>query len=160
LVSRKAYSVARGALNLNQDVQQSSVHVQGSRDWQVDWSKLCQFADEQKLKELTLDLNAPWLHESFHATRKSSENSVKSGNDWKAQVPLLAGGRAFGRIEVRGTQNVDHHGVIRGLLDFASNLENSLLEAVVVVPNPSQLSEGGSDASSVSAQDVNAPTSI
>ena len=159
LVSRKAYSVATAALKLNQDVQQSSVHVQGSRDWQVDWLKLCQFADEQKLKELTLDLNAPWLHESFHATRKSSENSEKSGNDWKAQIPLLAGGRSFGRIEVRGTQSVDHHRAIRGLLDFASNLENSL-QVVVTSPNPDEINEGQSDSGSISLQDVQAPTSI
>lgn len=160
LVSRKAYSVARGALNLNQDVQQSSVHVQGSRDWQVDWSKLCKFADEQKLKEITLDLNAPWLHESFHATRKCSDNSEKSGNDWKARVPLLADGRAFGRIEVWGNQNADHHSAIRGLLDFAGSLENSLLEIAATGPKPSEINENEADSGPTSVQDVEAPTSI
>ena len=158
LVSRKAYSVARSALNLSLDVQ-SSVHVQGSRDWQVDWSRLCQFADEQKLKELTLDLNAPWMHESFHATRKSSENSEKSDNDWKAQIPLLAGGRAFGRIEVRGTQSVDHHCVIRGLLDFAGNLEKSLVEVPATNPDPDHPSQD-EVAGSIASSDIEAPTSI
>ena len=160
LVSRKAYSLARGALNLTADVQQSSVHVQGSRDWEVDWAKLCQFADEQKLKELTLDLNAPWLHESFHATRKSSESSEQSGNEWKAQLPLLAGGRAFGRIEIRGNQHVDHHGVIRGLMDIAGGLENSLLDASASKASPNEVIEDESVSDSVSAKDVEAQTSI
>jgi len=130
LVSRKAASLAKTVLNLDRDVQQSSVHVQGSRDWEADWLRLCEFADRQKLKRLTLDLNAPWLHESFHATRKSGESAEKSGNDWKAQIPLLVGGRLFGRIEVRGTKDVDHHAVIRELLSFGAELENSLIEVV------------------------------
>ena len=164
LVSRKAYSVAKTVLNLNQDVQQSSVHVQGSRDWQVDWDELCQFADNMKLKEITLDLNAPWLHESFHATRKNSENSEKGGgNAWKAQVPLLAGGRSFGRIEVRGAQSVDHHQVIRGLLDFIGNLENSLVDVAATNTDPGDLNGGNggeSVSSSISEQDIEAPTSL
>ena len=160
LVSRKAASLAKTALNLNRDVQQSSVHVQGSRDWQIDWLRLCEFADRQNLKELTLDLNAPWLHESFHATRKNSE-SEKSGNDWKAQIPLLAGGRFFGRIEVRGTKDVDHHAVIRELLDFSAELENSMIEIIATDQKTQEdlAKQNGSD-SSVSEESTEAPTTI
>lgn len=163
LVSRKASSVAKTLLNLNRTVQQSSVHVQGSRDWQADWLRLCEFADEKNLKELTLDLNAPWLHESFHATRKNSETTEKSGgNEWKAQVPLLAGGRYFGRIEVRGTNEADHHSVIKGILDFSGELENSLVE--VAEAKSQRLSDSTEadevDSSSVAKQGIEAPTSI
>jgi len=159
LVSRKAYSVAKNALNLNKDVQQSSVHVQGSRDWQVDWLALCEFADTHNVKELTLDLNAPWLHESFHATRKDKEISSSSGNLWKAQVPLLAGGRSFGRIEVRGAKDVDHHAVIRGLLDFARNLEGSLVEVAETEPASEKSPAGENGSDSVSKKNIKAPTS-
>jgi len=124
----------------------------------VDWLELCEFADKHNVKELTLDLNAPWLHESFHATRKDRENSENGGNNWKAQVPLLAAGRSFGRIEVRGAKDVDHHAVVRGLMDFVANLENSLVETV----EPSSESEGNpeseDESASASKKDVQAPS--
>ena len=100
------------------------------------------------------------MHESFHATRKSSESSEQGGNEWKAQLPLLAGGRAFGRIEIRGNQHVDHHGVIRGLMDIAGGLENSLLDASASKASPNEVIEDESVSDSVSAKDVEAQTSI
>ncbi len=158
LVTRKAASVAKSVLSLNQNVQQSSVHVQGSRDWQADWGRLCEYADQENLKELTLDLNAPWLHESFHATRKNSEATEGGGTYWKAQIPLLTAGRYFGRIEVKGANDADHHSIITSLLNFAGELESSLVEAGPAPKSDSPKEDAVAD--SASQESAGAPTSI
>ena len=129
LVSKKASSVAKSLLKMNGDgVQQSSVHVQGSRDWQQTWDVLCQFAEEVKLIGITLDVNAPWLHESFHATRKHGEKVGNDGHGWTADVPLITKGRRFGKIEIVGDGKLDHHRILNGILEIGRSIEASMSE--------------------------------
>jgi hypothetical protein len=114
------------------DVQQSSVHVQGSRDWQDAWKLLCDFADSHELIEITMDLNAPWLHESFHATRRRSDIARGDNHAWYSQIPIITGGRVFGRIEilVSGTDDESHHGLLRNLLVVTAEVEYSVAESI------------------------------
>jgi len=127
LVSRKASSLAKSVFKYNQhEVEKTSVHVQGSRDWKVDWEKLCKFADQHGLSELTLDLNAPWLHESFHATRKTKESV--GPNQWQTEIPLITKGKCFGRIEIIADQRACHHKVIKALLDITSDIESAMVD--------------------------------
>ena len=84
LVTRKASGLAQALLNKDStenatNIRQSIVHVQGSRNWDDVWQQLSDFADHSGLLELTLDLNAPWIHESFHATRRRRD--VASGGN-------------------------------------------------------------------------------
>ena len=113
------------------DVLQSSVHVQGSRDWQFDWKQLCDFADEHQLNQLTLDVNAPWIHESFHATRRRADIDRGEKKEWYSLIPLVVQGRSCGRVEIHGSHQEDfnHHDVIRNLLKITSDLEHSLIDS-------------------------------
>ena len=135
LISRKARSVAGSffhkALGSQPDIHQSAVHVQGHRDWQEAWDTLCEFADTHDVLELTLDLNAPWMHESFHATRRRSDLPRGGNHEWNSQVPLIAGGRLFGRIEIIGAGNEanSHHEIIKAVLELTTEIELSLAES-------------------------------
>jgi len=87
LVTRKASGLAQALLNKDStenatNIRQSIVHVQGSRNWDDVWQQLSDFADHSGLLELTLDLNAPWIHESFHATRRRRD--VASGGNHRS----------------------------------------------------------------------------
>lgn len=129
LVSKKASSVAKALLKMNGNgVQQSVTHVQGTRDWQSEWTSLCEFAEEHGLIEITLDVNAPWLHESFHATRKQGERVGSDGHGWMSVVPLMASGRSFGRIELIGDGNSNHHEILSGVLKLTRLMESSMCE--------------------------------
>ncbi len=134
LISRKASTVARSFFRFASgeapDVRQSSVHVQGSRDWQEIWSQFCHFADLHGLVEITLDLNAPWLHESFHATRRRSDVPRGDNHEWYSQIPLISEGRLFGRIEIYGSGKDDesHREIIKSILAVTAEIESSLSE--------------------------------
>ena len=134
LVSRKAGSLAKSVFHLTSktkpDVALSSVHVQGSRDWHEEWTMLCEFADRHGIIEVTLDVNAPWMHESFHATRKRA-NVPRGGNhEWYSEIPLIAAGRVFGRVEI--VDNADnerpHHLIIKEALKVISEIEALLVK--------------------------------
>lgn len=133
LVSRKASNFAKSFLQgaNRPDVVQSSIHVQGNRDWNFLWEKLSKFADQQELLELTLDLNAPWLHESFHATRRRSDIARGGNHEWYSQVPLIAEGRLFGRVELIGSgeESNGHQEILHGLLKITGEVEELLLQA-------------------------------
>jgi UDP-GlcNAc:undecaprenyl-phosphate GlcNAc-1-phosphate transferase len=135
LISRKTSSMARSFLTMASsnapDVQQSSVHVQGIRDWQDTWTRLCEFADAHGLVEITMDLNAPWLHESFHATRRRSDLPRGGNHDWFAQIPLISDGRLFGRVEITGSAKNDesHREIIKSMMAVTADIEYSFAES-------------------------------
>ncbi|MFK7769655.1 MAG: glycosyltransferase family 4 protein [Mariniblastus sp.] len=132
LVSRKASTLARSFLHLNKegmpDVIQSAFHMQGNHDWQDDWELLCKFADDNNLVQLKMDLNAPWLHESFHATRRRSDVPKGGNHEWSSEIPLVAEGRVFGRVEIVGNEgNEKHRELIAKALVVTEQIETAFL---------------------------------
>ena len=133
LLTRNAASLAKSIFhvttNSKPDVQQSSVHVQGSRDWQQEWKLLCEFADKHRIMQVTMDVNAPWMHESFHATRKRADAPRGGIHEWCSEIPLIAAGRVFGRIEIVENANAKgtHHQIISEALVVAGEIETSLV---------------------------------
>lgn len=131
LVSNKALSIGRSIMRTSPGTKthvQSSVHVQGNRDWQEVWDQVCQFADEHALNEVTMDLNVPWMHESFHATRRRAGSKKDSSREWYVQLPLVVGNRLFGRIEVLGDKDgkFSHYDVVNDMLKISADIEQSL----------------------------------
>lgn len=135
LVTRKARGLAKSLVQARKgersDTQQSMVHVQGSRNWEDIWNRLAEFADEHRLLELTLDLNAPWMHESFHATHRRKDMARGTNHEWYVQLPLIAGGRLFGRIELTGSgqEKLSHRELIERVLVVTNGIEKSLLDS-------------------------------
>jgi len=157
LIARRANSAAKSMFRLTSrdqmaDVLESMVHVQGNRDWQEVWKLLCDFAEEHRLHQITLDLNAPWLHESFHATRRRSDVKRGEASEWFSLIPLVVGTRSFGRVEIHGGfgEKFCHADVTRNLLKVTEDIERFLLEPqMVTLPQaPPSLEEIIGDASS------------
>jgi UDP-GlcNAc:undecaprenyl-phosphate GlcNAc-1-phosphate transferase len=82
-------------------VHHTTHHLQGSRDWDSLWRLLTETADGPPLQSIKLNLNVPWLHESYHASWER-EPRLSSGEGWKLEMPLTAQGRTFGTLTVRG----------------------------------------------------------
>lgn len=75
--------------------------LQGTRDWGQLFQVAQDFAEAHGLDKVRIDINAPWLHESYHAVWKSrSAKLVESQDEWGAQFPLIIHERVFGRVEV------------------------------------------------------------
>ena len=103
LVSNKALSIGRSLIGLRGQKpkhQSTAVHMQGSRDWQEIWKEVCEFGDEHDLLQITMDINVPWMHESFHATQRKDREKQR----WKSgMVRTTANGS--GRADLRTCGN-------------------------------------------------------
>jgi UDP-GlcNAc:undecaprenyl-phosphate GlcNAc-1-phosphate transferase len=132
LLSAKAKNLGRSMVGRKQKslpYYQTTVQLQGNRDWQAVWDQLSDFADLHDLNQITFDLNLPWIHESFHATRRKTDVTKGENNEWYAQLPLLANGKIFGRVELLAEKDCrfTHQDIIGNFMKLASELESMLM---------------------------------
>jgi UDP-GlcNAc:undecaprenyl-phosphate/decaprenyl-phosphate GlcNAc-1-phosphate transferase len=80
----------------------TEVHLQGSVPWREIWSRFTACADDLNLKSICLDLNAPFIHENYHARWDCREEELEHPNLWFAEMPLMARGQVVGRLEIAG----------------------------------------------------------
>lgn len=132
LVFKRVAGAIQGLLfprTRRQHIQQSTVQLQGNRNWELVWDQLSDFADEHELNEITFDLNMPWIHESFHATRKKAGVRHEENRVWFAEIPVIAGGRIMGRIELTADKDgrFSYQDIITNLLKLTADVEMNLL---------------------------------
>jgi UDP-GlcNAc:undecaprenyl-phosphate GlcNAc-1-phosphate transferase len=79
---------------------------------------------------LILDVNAPWLHESFHAKRRRADVKGEVNHEWWSSLPLIADGRLFGKIEIASSpeSGFSHHEVLTALLEVVAAIEKQVAE--------------------------------
>lgn len=84
-------------------IHQIKVHLQGSANWNELWRELTASAELLGLKTMTLDVNAPALHEGYHARwdRNSADTGEVSGF-WRVEIPLTYNRHIVGRFNVVG----------------------------------------------------------
>ncbi len=96
-----ARSMVQPATTADACVQHDAVRLQGSRNWEIVWATLTEFAERQGLCRVHMDLNAPWLHEGFHATWQRSRVPDRLER-WSTSLPIHTAGRVFGRLDLMG----------------------------------------------------------
>lgn len=102
LVSR-VLATHRTLLSQRQTADLAQHHrLQGERSWERVWDMLVEFADKYDLAKVCLDLNAPWLHEGYHACW-NRDKIPGEDQRWRIAVPLLVDDRSIGRLEVIGS---------------------------------------------------------
>jgi UDP-GlcNAc:undecaprenyl-phosphate GlcNAc-1-phosphate transferase len=82
--------------------RQLEVHIQGSADWKALLDTVITSAKELDLSSVRLDVNAPSLHEEYHAEWERLGLQADSLQLWRAEIPLVVQGRAVGRLRVAG----------------------------------------------------------
>lgn len=80
---------------------QQVVQLQGTRNWEIVWGTLVEFAEKNKLARVSLDLNMPWLHEGFHANWHRDQ-MPEYAERWHVRFPLFHQDRILGRLEFVG----------------------------------------------------------
>ena len=159
LASRKAYGIGKSFLPGGQQLaretmKESTYHVQGERDWETCWASLKAYALENNFLEMTLDLNAPWIHEAFHAKMKGTEKVRESNYIWSSSVPLVFKNRIFGKVDFSCSKDSrSHHLIIADILELTRTIEESLSEAPADSENPDEseklaLAESGESSTS------------
>ena len=130
LISKRLLGNVRSSLGANSKPNSKGVQLQGNRDWGGIWKQVCDFAEENGLNEIVLDVNAPWIHESFHAKRNLNKGKRAIGTEWQSELPLISHGRIFGRIvfwaPVESGQT--HHDFMQQAVTFSAKIETAVAE--------------------------------
>ena len=106
------------------------VRFQGSRNWETIWDAFLEFAEKHDLAKIALDLNAPWLHEGFHA----SWNRTRTPDDshlWRTQLPIFAESRSLGRLVLTGRMSdIDSVSILAELAEMLESLQPDIIALV------------------------------
>ena len=87
---------------VQEDGRQMIVQLQGSVNWEELWCNLVGGTKHMNLTMMRLNVNAPALHEGYHARWDSRHGAAEEGTVWSAEIPLIVDGRLIGRLEVIG----------------------------------------------------------
>ncbi len=133
LVSNKAVAIGKSFVRGNKKrpddrFNQSTVQLQGHRNWREIWDELCEFSDDHELNEIVFDINLPWLHESFHAKRRKTDVPQVENDEWYSQVPFIVDGKIFGRVELLASKGCrfSHHDILSNLMKLVADIEPRL----------------------------------
>ena len=130
MISKRLLGNVRSSLGAGSKPNSKGVQLQGNRDWGGIWKQVCDFAEENGLNEIVLDVNAPWIHESFHAKRNLNKGKRAIGTEWQSELPLISHGRIFGRIvfwaPVESGQT--HHDFMQQAVTFSAKIETAVAE--------------------------------
>jgi UDP-GlcNAc:undecaprenyl-phosphate GlcNAc-1-phosphate transferase len=109
-------------------IRQSSVRLQGSKQWEVLWNTLTEFADKLNLCSIRLVVSLPSDHEGYHASwRRPPRNLTEE--QWRMELPLTAGEKGVGRLIVSGERlGGSARDLIEKLLDLLQPFESQLGE--------------------------------
>lgn len=102
---------------------QLAVRLQGSADWDQLWADLIHQAEELELASLCLDVNAPALHENYHARWDRRGVVPAESQLWRVELPLIAHGHHLGRVVVSGSREKS------SLADMLQRLARIIAEA-------------------------------
>jgi UDP-GlcNAc:undecaprenyl-phosphate GlcNAc-1-phosphate transferase len=76
--------------------------LQGSADWKELWDPFTESALQLNLKTLSLDVNAPAIHEAYHARWDCPHDAVENHDLWVAELPIMVRSRPLGRLQITG----------------------------------------------------------
>jgi UDP-GlcNAc:undecaprenyl-phosphate GlcNAc-1-phosphate transferase len=82
-----------------------AVRLQGNADWGELWLRLTESARMLELLSVELDVNAPVIHEGYHARWDRPGGDDEGTNRWRADIPLLANRLPVGRVEITGERD-------------------------------------------------------
>lgn len=129
LLCSRIFRFSRSFIKSNKPNSEPSsliVQLQGSKEWHKVWEAITEFGERHNFHKIKLDLNLPWLHESFHAVW-SIDEKVESEEVWQTRIPLAANGRVYGRMEVSGAvSNESIYLVLMLMSDLLETLEPAL----------------------------------
>lgn len=109
--------------------REMAVRLQGTQDWHELWNDLTAQAGQLNLQQIRLDVNAPALHENFHARWDRHAELEEMPDLWRAEIPLTLLGQTVGRLEVAGQRDTEPiWKKIAGMVRLVEEFETALSE--------------------------------
>lgn len=127
--------------------RQYSIRLQGSRDWNMMWQSIIEFAEKLNLVEVKLDLNLAAMQEGFHATWRRPSTCEKRER-WSADIPLFAEEHLIGRLWVSGNRPIELTSceTIHQLMDLLEPLEAEIVALATTHHDQAETEAAGPDA--------------
>jgi len=125
-------------------VHQESVHLQGTRNWDVIWQTLVEFAEKHGLSRIQMNLDMPWLHEGYHAEWQKADLPEVSRR-WSLKFPLIIQGESYGGLEFIGKQQEGESLLVLAQLTELLDAIHSQLEAFRYELEENRSSQSGAD---------------
>lgn len=113
-----------------------AVRLQGTRQWELLWETLTEWAVKLELVHLRLDVNVPRLGEGYHASWNRPYDDEQNRH-WRLELPLIADHRVMGYLKVVGEREGVAGQNLEQLLDLMEQIESHLLSIVTADAEPS-----------------------
>jgi UDP-GlcNAc:undecaprenyl-phosphate/decaprenyl-phosphate GlcNAc-1-phosphate transferase len=109
LVKNRLMSVAGSFFQAGPEglAKQSEVRLQGSANWEVLWNELTEWAGRLNLRTVCFDVNAPAMHEGYHARWQRPQEDGENPSLWRAELPLIVQGQTVGRLQIVGQRDLE-----------------------------------------------------
>jgi UDP-GlcNAc:undecaprenyl-phosphate GlcNAc-1-phosphate transferase len=134
---------------------QSSVRLQGNREWDMLWQALIEYAEKMQLVEVKIDINLAAIQEGYHASWRRRTNAERR-ELWRAEVPLFADQHLVGRLTVAGCSESQASAcsAIGRLMDLLEPLEAEIIalatsQKVPQVPTVPSVEDSGAEPSTL-----------
>jgi UDP-GlcNAc:undecaprenyl-phosphate GlcNAc-1-phosphate transferase len=107
---------------------ETSFQLQGSREWELLWRSITEFAEKKKLVNVNLDINLASIQEGFHASWARPSKSEKRER-WWTEIPLFAAEHVVGRLTISGSrrEGVSSCEAIDQLMEMLEPLEAEIV---------------------------------
>jgi UDP-GlcNAc:undecaprenyl-phosphate GlcNAc-1-phosphate transferase len=127
--------------------RESEVRLQGSVDWRELWMRITASAPVLNLRRVRFDVNAPAIHEGYHARWDLAATDSDEAELWQAAIPLSVYGRCIGQVEVFGYRDDEPvwrkiatlARLVEGFESTASLLTERSWQAVVTSDTPAPI---------------------
>jgi UDP-GlcNAc:undecaprenyl-phosphate GlcNAc-1-phosphate transferase len=87
--------------------RQIEVRLQGSLDWRELWLQILTRAPSLNLRRVRFDINAPVIHESYHARWDLRHDHTEDEELWEAAIPVTLQGRTIGLLVASGSRDAE-----------------------------------------------------
>jgi UDP-GlcNAc:undecaprenyl-phosphate GlcNAc-1-phosphate transferase len=135
LIHKRVAASMRGLWPSRTRPWELAVRLQGTADWDDVWEDLVGVAAAMNLQSLSLDVNAPAMHENYLA-HWTNPAPASDEHLWRLEIPLFGGsGVPIGRLTVAGQRN-DDQPLADTLLTLTKIVETAELRAAEVTAPP------------------------
>ncbi len=110
-----------------------AVHIQGSLDWQGLWDEMRRDLQPFGLARVRLDVNIPWLGESFHGLWPGASEELPESDSkrYLVTVPLCVHKQKVGQLSCEGHRNGESDKLLAAqLFDYARVVEQRIGEMI------------------------------
>jgi len=110
-----------------------AIRLQGEADWDQVWEDLTGVADRLNFQTIGLDVNAPAMHENYHA-RWDRPGGPSEGFLWRLEIPLIGNGMPIGRLSVSAERDDQLlPDALQVLVKMVEMAESRIVEAAALV---------------------------